>query len=459
MPSGQIEPKIAKMPLEAQRTPAKKYAAELKATGRSQTTVASYIGVLGILSRAYPTKPFTELTKDDLIEFLGRYKGNSQNSMGITIKAFLKWCNGTDVPPPSIGWWKPRTPKGFSINLNQLLSEDDIRKMVAETRGLQEKCLIHTLFDSGCRIGELLALKRVGVMFDKVGAVIVIDGKTGPRRIRLVSSAPILKEWLNASPSLPESRVFPISGTTAWRIVHNAGKKILGREIHAHLLRHSKATSLTLRNVSEPALRQQFGWTRNSGMTARYVHMSGKDVDREILKANGISVPDEPRENIALKPVNCPLCAKPNDATMSYCSQCGGSLLKDVKTLADELTERSERSLRAYANTIIQLTAKKSPEEQANLTPEQLMEDIPEVVKQVAVALQRERKDWEEKQAKAAPGNEARQAELNREYRDSLLRDSEELEQKLLKAMEARRILAIEAGKKSVKSGLANPNE
>jgi hypothetical protein len=144
---------------------------------------------------------------------------------------------------------------------------------------------------------------------------------------------------------------------------------------------------------------------------------------------------------------------------MSYCSQCGGSLLKDVKTLADELTERSERSLRAYANTIIQLTAKKSPEEQANLTPEQLMEDIPEVVKQVAIALQRERKDWEEKQAKAAPGNEARQAELNREYRDSLLRDSEELEQKLLKAMEARRILAIEAGKKSVKSGLANPNE
>ena len=173
-------------------------------------------------------------------------------------------------------------------------------------------------------------------------------------------------------------------------------------------------------------------------MTARYVHMSGKDVDREILKANGISVPDEPRENTALKPVNCPLCAMPNDATMSYCAQCGGSLLKDVKTLADELTERSERSLRAYANTIIQLTAKKSPEEQANLTPEQLMEDIPEVVKQVAIALQRERTDWEEKQAKAAPGNEARQAELNREYRDSLLRDSEELEQKLLKAKERR---------------------
>jgi enterochelin esterase-like enzyme len=66
------------------------------------------------------------------------------------------------------------------------------------------------------------------------------------------------------------------------------------------------------------------------------------------------------------------------------------------------------------------------------------MEDIPEVVKQVAIALQRERTDWEEKQAKAAPGNEARQAELNREYRDSLLRDSEELEQKLLKAKERR---------------------
>jgi GH24 family phage-related lysozyme (muramidase) len=132
--------------------------------------------------------------------------------------------------------------------------------------------------------------------------------------------------------------------------------------------------------VSEPALRQQFGWTANSGMTSRYVHLSGKDVDREILKANGIAVPDEPRENDALKPVNCPLCATANDATMSYCSKCGASLLKGVKTLADELLERT---LAGYGDTLVKLATKENPDERVVLTRDEIRSEIKEILKQM----------------------------------------------------------------------------
>jgi len=60
--------------------------------------------------------------------------------------------------------------------------------------------MIHVQYEAGTRPGELLSLRLKHVKFDQYGAIIHIDGKTGPRPIRLVTSVPSLAAWFDAHP-------------------------------------------------------------------------------------------------------------------------------------------------------------------------------------------------------------------------------------------------------------------
>jgi len=64
------------------------------------------------------------------------------------------------------------------------------------------------------------------------------------------------------------------------KLAENAGIK---KDVHPHLLRHSRATHLTQKGLNEPHLRKFFGWTRNSDTPSIYVHLSGRDTDKAIL--------------------------------------------------------------------------------------------------------------------------------------------------------------------------------
>lgn len=48
--------------------------------------------------------------------------------------------------------------------------------------------------------GKFGELKIKHLVFDKYGVVMVVDGKTGMRRVRLVFSAPYLASWLDIHP-------------------------------------------------------------------------------------------------------------------------------------------------------------------------------------------------------------------------------------------------------------------
>ena len=66
----------------------------------------------------------------------------------------------------------------FDILLDEL-DENDPR----------DKALVMTLYVSGCGVGEILSLRVKHVTFDEFGAVLMVAGKTGERRVRVVSSA------------------------------------------------------------------------------------------------------------------------------------------------------------------------------------------------------------------------------------------------------------------------------
>ena len=72
-----------------------------------------------------------------------------------------------------------------------------------------------TLYEGGFRIGELLGLQIKHVSFDNNGAQVTVAGKTGMRRVRIIASAPLLSDWIEAHPRKddPSGPLWPGIGT------------------------------------------------------------------------------------------------------------------------------------------------------------------------------------------------------------------------------------------------------
>jgi len=62
-------------------------------------------------------------------------------------------------------------------------------------------------------------------------------------------------------------------------------------------------------------------WSKGSRMPARYVHLSGKDVEDALLELHGIKSKDENETTVKLKA--CPRCAEQNTPDSHRCSNCG----------------------------------------------------------------------------------------------------------------------------------------
>ena len=92
-------------------------------------------------------------------------------------------------------------------------------------------------------------------------------------------------------------------------------------------------------------MEQQMGWVHGSNMTRIYVHLSGKDQDEAILKANGIEVRKEIEEKPQPKP--CPRCEAVNAVRSRFCRRCGLPL--DAKTALEvqEATREKDDKLAA----------------------------------------------------------------------------------------------------------------
>lgn len=151
-------------------------------------------------------KPLRHATKDNLIALVGEleprgFAEHTKYDFKIVLKMFYKWLKGDDENFPSeISWLKPRLKNEKHKLPEELLNEDEILKLAETARHPRDKALILALYESGCRIGELLTLKLKNVQFDKYGAILRVTGKTGDRRVRIISSAGVLSSWMDSHP-------------------------------------------------------------------------------------------------------------------------------------------------------------------------------------------------------------------------------------------------------------------
>ncbi len=357
-PNGELKPWI-KETLDwlspSRKATVERFLRYLEARQLSPATAKCY--VQAIRTMGFDGKPYEELTAEDLIEWQralpsrriaegngGRLSDRTVDTYKGFVRSFLRWVhNGTRLeadPPECLGAIQRHRPK---MELRkEILSPEEVRQIVDACDNQRDRALIAVGYESGARAGEILSLRIRDVEPDRYGAIVMVKGKTGERRIRLVQAVPDLQLWLNIHPlkqdreaTLWPSRWNKTRSITTMHfhrlLVRHAKEAGVEKHVHPHLLRHSRATHLA--NVlTEAQMREFFGWTKGSDMPEVYVHLSGRDVDRTLLRHYGIVVEEEKVPSEALKPVHCPRCGFENPASFEYCGRC--SMLLRIKPSA-----------------------------------------------------------------------------------------------------------------------------
>ncbi len=191
--------------------------------------------------------------------------------------------------------------------------------------------------------------------------VLVQGGKTGSRRIPLISSVPYLVQWLSLHPQRdsPEALVWISVGTLhhgeqlAYGTVHKLLKELaekagVKKRINPHSFRHARATHLAAsRKFKNPQLCQFFGWGMNSRMPGVYFHLSGDELDDAYMELHGMKPMNHDMQPV-LEPKPCPRCSMNNGFDARMCQKCGmpfqidGSIMEmmgDNRVMKQDLKE------------------------------------------------------------------------------------------------------------------------
>ena len=184
----------------------KEFLLDIKLEGLSEVRRKNYSQRLRKIAEWIPDK-FLNPDKEAIKKVLGilsddRYSEWTYVTYINMIKRFYKWHLGNNTTyPDCVSWIKrPKNPNG-KVKPDSLITQDEIKALVQNSKNNRDRALFYTLYDSGCRISELLTLRIKDVAFDDYGALLHVTGKTGYRQVRIVgNSIAYLRAWKNDHP-------------------------------------------------------------------------------------------------------------------------------------------------------------------------------------------------------------------------------------------------------------------
>lgn len=363
-------------------------------------------------SKFHNQKPFSHITREDLLAFLDSLRKpesvdplhkwiGSYNLYSIQLMRFFKWLYSPDVEPdkrlkpPVVENIPQLRRKEKSIyKPSDLWTNGEDLLFLRYCPSSRMKCYHSVVRDTGCRPHEVLKLKIKDISFKSIGnkqyAEIIVNGKTGTRPLPLIDSLPYLKDYLDHG--------HPQSGNPNALLICGEGKS-LGRSIRPDSLYHVYArykndifpkllenpnvppedkqkirellkkpwnpyvvgrhTSLTQKSriLKESTLRVFSGWTANSDMPRRYIHLFGNAACEDILQAYGlVEKDDQTTKGLQIK--QCPNCNEPNKRDSKFCAKCRMVLTYDAysETLQNQKVKEDDlNSLKQQMNTLMSI--------------------------------------------------------------------------------------------------------
>ena len=327
-----------------------------------------------LLMRKQLGKPFRAASKDDIRHVLKwmeqkSYKASTNEKFRQVLKLFYKIVYGNnEYYPEQIKWFsvklgKEKSGKETSMDMAEYLEEGEVQKLIDSAPTLQKRTFLACMYESGARPEEFLRLMSTDLRIDPDGAVLMLRGKTGERRVRIIAFSKLLQQWLEVHP-LRKQNFYPlwISEATnfkntplglrgAQKIIEDVLPRsgLINKHARLYILRHSRATHLA-KHLTEAQMSTFFGWVQGTQVVRRYIHLSGKDLDSTLL---ALSQEGSTRvEEYGFKSLKCIRCSEDIVPGSNFCGKCSLPINTGSRYTRDMDLENENKNLKLEVESI-----------------------------------------------------------------------------------------------------------
>lgn len=275
----------------------------------------------------------TYLSKGSAREDGGKYSLGSVHGYKVTLKRFYRWLEGNDEEyPRKVRWIKTSGDATRIKEPEQLLTFEEVLRMIRCARNPRDKAMVSFLYESGARMSELLSMRIRHLEFTPtvVKATLPVS-KTRPRVIPLVSCSRHLATWLNYHPAKddPDAPIWadPKHGggpalksqTVNGILKQMAAEAGIRKRVYPHLFRACSITHKQAAGWPEQAIKAFHGLCKDSKVMKYYSHLSYANLEDVQRKMNGLPVENAAEQSNS---VRCSGCGRRNPLYVETC-ECG----------------------------------------------------------------------------------------------------------------------------------------
>lgn len=158
------------------------------------------------------------------------------------------------------------------------ITYDEVQKMMGQAATEQTRLLVKTLWFTGARISEILAIRADDLVAEKT----VVKIRRLKRRKPFEQEVPVPPDLFNelrlfARAKKRKGRIFAANRISAWDAVRRLGMKALGRPIAPKFSRHGRSYDMVKRNV-HPLLGARALGHANVSSFMSYYHPTEEDI-------------------------------------------------------------------------------------------------------------------------------------------------------------------------------------
>lgn len=284
-----------------QRTILNNFYKYLKGKRYSKSTVETYTYLVADFIEFHSKKQFSNLNNRDVELFIEqvivkqKFSISTQRQFISALKQFIVFHPETELN--NLELERPSKSK----KLPEVLSIEEIIKLIQVTRNLKHRAIIALLYSSGLRIGELINLKLSDLHVNRK-QLHIKDAKGRKDRYTVLADSflPLLQNYVISY----EPKIFFVEGQIGKPYSASSVRKFLKRScklakierpVTPHTLRHSYATHLLEQGVGLRHIQELLGHSKPE-TTMIYTHVARKDLMKvkspldqaiEDLKKNG----------------------------------------------------------------------------------------------------------------------------------------------------------------------------
>ena len=160
------------------------------------------------------------------------------------LRKFWAFQNGDEMPKDVRELLKIKKPWDNDKKPDDLITEDEIKRLIEAAHSFRDKAVIQLLYDSGVRSEELRTLRLGDVEFLNDRMRLRVKGKTGSRIVIVLGdSMRILKDYINAysikdkSAWLFPGQNGPMTAAILHKILNVTAKRAGIRHVYPHLFK------------------------------------------------------------------------------------------------------------------------------------------------------------------------------------------------------------------------------